>query len=316
MFRKRRVGWWLLGVALGIGLIAQGGGDGDPSRAAGEPPSPAGSAGPAPTPAPPAANEPGPRTPLGVLASLPVKGRAPMTGYAREAFGPAWLDADRNGCDTRNDILGRDLVDRTHKPGTRNCLVLTGTLHDPYLGRDIAFDRTAGSSVDIDHVVALGNAWATGAARFDIRRRAAFANDPLNLLAVDLHTNRAKGAGDAATWLPPHKPFRCAYVARQIAVKAKYRLWVTPPEREAMRRVLRTCPSQGLPNDTTRAPTRVDHDIAEPSATPAPRGLAGTVSTSYANCTAVRAAGAAPIRVGDPGYGRHLDRDGDGIGCE
>jgi hypothetical protein len=259
-------------------------------------------------------------TALAALVTLPVKGRAPMTGYSREEFGQAWLDADRNGCDTRNDILRRDLLEAVTKPGTRGCVQLTGILPDPYLGRSVPFTRGAGDDVDIDHVVALGNAWATGAARADIRTRAAFANDPLNLLAVDAHTNRSKGDGDAATWLPPYRPFRCAYVARQIAVKVKYRLWLTRPERDAMVRVLTTCPHQQLPRDRTGAPTRVDQHVSEPSRPPAttatqPRGLVGG-SAYYQNCDAVRAAGKAPIHAGDPGYSRRLDRDGDGIGCE
>jgi hypothetical protein len=257
-------------------------------------------------------------TALAVLALLPVKGRAPMTGYDRDEFGQAWLDADRNGCDTRNDILRRDLTGAVVKPGTRGCVQLSGVLADPYLGRSIPFARGAGDDVDIDHVVALGNAWVTGAARVDIHERAALANDPLNLLAVDLHTNRSKGDGDAATWLPPYRPFRCAYVARQIAVKQKYGLWVTRPERDAMIRVLAACPDQRLPRDATHAPTRVDQRISEPNpsaSTAPPRGLVGG-STSYQNCAAVRAAGAAPIHVGDPGYSRKLDRDGDGVGCE
>jgi len=257
-----------------------------------------------------------PGTALAALASLPVKGRAPMTGYSREEFGQAWLDADRNGCDTRNDTLGRDLVQRSYKPGTRDCVVLTGVLHDPYLGQDVAFVRGDGDLVDIDHVVALGNAWATGAAPFDIHKRAAFANDPLNLLAVDLHSNRSKGDGDAATWLPAYRPFRCSYVSRQIAVKKKYGLWLTAPEHAAMARVLGTCPDQRLPVDRSQAPTRVDQHITDPAASSAPRPLAGGGSVSYANCTAVRAAGAAPIHRGDPGYSRKLDRDGDGVGCE
>jgi hypothetical protein len=260
-----------------------------------------------------------PGTALAVLATLPVKGRAPMTGYSREEFGQAWLDADRNGCDTRNDILRRDLVDAVAKSGTGGCVQLSGVLPDPYLGRSIRFARGAGDDVDIDHVVALGNAWATGAARFDIHERAALANDPLNLLAVDMSTNRSKGDGDAATWLPPYRPFRCAYVARQVAVKQKYGLWLTRPERDAMVRVLTACPGQRLPVDATHAPTRVDQHLSDPSApastTSQPRGLVGG-STYYQNCAAVRAAGAAPIHVGDPGYSRKLDRDGDGVGCE
>jgi hypothetical protein len=184
-----------------------------------------------------------------VLAQLPVKGRAPFTGYSREQFGQAWTDTDRNGCDQRNDVLARDLVDETFRPGTNNCIVLTGTLHDPYTGRTIAFRRGAETSddVQIDHVVALSNAWQTGAQQFDAATRELFANDPLNLLATDGQTNQDKGAGDAATWLPPNRGAWCGYVARQVAVKAKYGLWVTAAERDAIARVLDTCPGEPLP---------------------------------------------------------------------
>jgi hypothetical protein len=177
------------------------------------------------------------------LAALDVKGRAPMTGYSREAFGPEWSDVDRNGCDTRNDILQRDLVRTT----VRNCVVYSGTLYDPYTRKVIAHQRGR-YGVDIDHVVALGNAWQTGAFRWTADRRKQFANDPLNLLAVDASANRQKGDGDAATWLPANKAYRCAYVARQTAVKSKYGLWVTPAEKSAMVRVLATCPGQRTPD--------------------------------------------------------------------
>jgi hypothetical protein len=184
-----------------------------------------------------------------VLAQLPVKGRAPFTGYSREQFGQAWTDTDRNGCDQRNDVLARDLVDETFRTGTNNCIVLTGTLHDPYTGRTIAFRRGAETSddVQIDHVVALSNAWQTGAQQFDAATRELFANDPLNLLATDGQTNQDKGAGDAATWLPPNRGAWCGYVARQVAVKAKYGLWVTAAERDAIARVLDACPGEPLP---------------------------------------------------------------------
>lgn len=265
-------------------------------------------------------------TALAALAALPVKGRAPMTGYDRARFGPAWLDADRNGCDTRNDVLRRDLTALVLKPGTGGCAVLEGTLADPYTDQVIRFVRGGADEVDIDHVVALGNAWATGAFRWGIRKRAALANDPLNLLAVDFRANRQKRDADAATWLPPHKAYRCSYVARQVAVKRKYSLWVTPPERDAIRRVLSSCPAQRLPVDRWRAPVQVDHDISDPGTAPSasapaapaapasPQPLMGSVH--FENCDAARAAGAAPVHRGDPGYGRHLDRDGDGVGCE
>ena len=245
------------------------------------------------------------------LEGLEVKGRAPMTGYSREAFGQAWLDADRNGCDTRNDVLARDLVEVAVKPGTSDCVVLSGVLDDPYTGQVLDFVRGSGPGVDIDHVVALGNAWATGGFRWDVRRRAAIANDPMNLAAVDASSNRQKGAGDAATWLPPEQGHRCAYVARQVGVKAKYGLWVTPAERAAITRVLARCPDEPVPEDSG-APTSVTHDIRDPREA----GQGSDGGTHYANCEAARAAGAAPVQRGDPGYGEHLDRDGDGSACE
>nr|WP_245530275.1 HNH endonuclease family protein [Cellulomonas flavigena] len=176
------------------------------------------------------------------LAALDVKGRAPRTGYDREAFGQAWADVDRNGCDTRNDVLRRDLVDVVVDPATRDCVVLRGTLADPYTGSTIAFERGPRSAeVQIDHVVALADAWQKGAHRWSRTKRAQFANDPANLLAVDGSTNQSKGAGDAATWLPPNKGYRCAYALRQATVKAAYGLWVTPAEHDALTRAVGRC---------------------------------------------------------------------------
>jgi hypothetical protein len=258
-------------------------------------------------------------TALAAVASLKVKGRAPKTGYSRDAFGQAWFDADRNGCDTRNDILRRDLTDRTMK---NSCKVLAGTRKpDPYTGTPIRFVYGGASEIDIDHVVALSDAWQKGAAKWAAGKRLAFANDPLNLLAVDAGANRAKGDGDTATWLPPNKSFRCQYVARQVAVKAKYKVWVTSAERDAMIRVLSSCATTPLPAPgpapTTAAlpKSRTKTTTPPPAPKPATTPKAPT-SVYYANCTAVRAAGAAPILRGQPGYSRKLDRDGDGIACE
>lgn len=183
------------------------------------------------------------------LAGLAVKGRAPRTGYERAEFGQRWADVDRNGCDQRNDVLARDLTDATLRPARRPCVVLTGTLTDPYTGRTVPFVRggTTSDDVQIDHVVALSNAWQTGAQQLDGPTRERFANDPLNLQATEGTVNRAKGDADAATWLPPARSHRCAYVARQVAVKARYGLWVTPPEREAVARILGGCPGEPLP---------------------------------------------------------------------
>ena len=176
-----------------------------------------------------------------VLETLAVKGRAPKTGYDREQFGNGW--AIVNGCDTRNILLYRDMTNVTLED---ECIVEKGTLADPYTGATIQFSRGQ-TDVQIDHVVALSDAWQKGAQAMSRDQRIQFANDPLNLLAVDGPANQEKSDGDAATWLPENVGFRCAYVARQIAVKQKYALWVTEPEREAMLRVLSNCPRQPLP---------------------------------------------------------------------
>jgi len=194
-----------------------------------------------------AAEQPGLAT--AVLETLPVKGRAPKTGYTRDQFGQAWADVNRNGCDTRNDILKRDLTSIIYKVGTRNCVIASGTLVDRYSGETINFVRgnITSMEVQIDHVVALSNAWQTGAFKLTVEQRTALANDPLNLFAVKGSLNQQKSDGDAATWLPPLKSFRCTYVAQQIAVKAKYSLWVVPPEKTAMVAILAKCPGQKIP---------------------------------------------------------------------
>jgi hypothetical protein len=180
------------------------------------------------------------------LGGLAVKGRAPKTGYTRTQFGSGWAPA--GNCDMRNYILARDLDD-VKTASDSDCTVVSGVLDDPYTAKTISFARGPGSSakVQIDHVVALSDAWQKGAQALLAETRYQFANDPLNLLAVDGPANQQKGDGDAATWLPSNKAYRCRYVARQIAVKQKYTLWVTAAEREAMQRVLSQCPGQTLP---------------------------------------------------------------------
>ena len=185
-----------------------------------------------------------------VLETLSVKGRAPKTGYDRSSFGD-WADPDKNGCDTRNDILNRDLKSITYKYTNDKCTVMTGVLFDPYSGTQIDFLRGVGTSnlVQIDHVVAVSDAWQKGAFKWGSATKIAFYNDPLNLLAVKGVLNSQKGDGDAATWLPPRKGYRCTYVARQIAVKAKYSIWVTQAEKTAMKNILTKCPDQLLPQN-------------------------------------------------------------------
>ncbi|MCQ4121071.1 GmrSD restriction endonuclease domain-containing protein [Rhodococcus tibetensis] len=264
---------------------------------------------------------------LRLLDTLAIKGRAPKTGYDRELFGQSWTDdvtveGGHNGCDTRNDILRRDLQHIVFKPGSRDCAVQSGTLHDPYTGNTISFVRgeDTSSAVQIDHVVALSDAWQKGAQQLDTATRRNFANDPRNLRAVDGPANQRKSDGDAATWLPPNRDFRCTYVADQVEVKTVYGLWVTQAEHDAMARVLQICggtsPAVAPTPAFTPAPAPAG---SAPLPVPAPVPFAEPAPPSavyYKNCSAARAAGAAPVRVGDPGYASHLDRDGDGVGCE
>ena len=198
-----------------------------------------------------------------VLERIPVKGRAPKTGYGRDQFGPAWtdhaagVDAAGNGCGTRDDILRRDLTNADIPAGTGGCVPTSGRLNDPYSGAVIPWQRGPGTSsvVQIDHVVPLSDAWQKGAQHWVPEKRRQFANDPLNLLAVYGRENAAKGDGDAATWLPPVRGYRCLYVARQVAVKDRYGLWVTAAELDAIEGVLEACPTQRVPTaEAVRVP--------------------------------------------------------------
>lgn len=200
------------------------------------------------SPAPPEETVAGETASSGALASvslenLAIKGRAPKTDYSREQFGDGWTSA--MGCDTRNIILHRDLANTTVDS---DCNVTSGILNDPYTGKIIEFKRGSGTSddVQIDHVVALSDAWQTGAQRLTRDKRIELANNPLELLAVDGAANQQKFDGDAATWLPSNKAFRCQYVARQIAVKLKYGLWITKTEHDAISSILSGCPDQRL----------------------------------------------------------------------
>lgn len=184
---------------------------------------------------------------LKALIKIPVKGRAPKTGYSREAFADDWDYS--YGCDTRNKILRRDLAEYKFQSGS-SCVIETGILKDPFTGQTVAFQRGIRTSLDvqIDHVVSLSDAWQKGAQKLTSYERFTFYNDPLNLLAVWGPANLSKSDADAASWLPPNKSYRCKFVARQIAVKAKYGLWVSESERDSMARVLASCPKQRLPN--------------------------------------------------------------------
>ena len=273
---------------------------------------------------------------LAVLETLAISEQESIAGFSREAFGQLWLDVDGNGCDTRNDTLARDL-DGVKKSG--GCKVVAGTLDDPYTGAGIVFERGNGTSarVQIDHVVSLEDAWQKGAKQWSDDQRATFANDPLNVLAVAGASSTDRVGRDASAWMPGRAAFHCEFVSTQVSVKATYALSVTQAERDAMAGVLNSC--VGQPAITSAfAPIAVIADaVPEPEAEPVPAppvpappapapappvapapapAPPPASSVFYANCTDVRARGAAPLYADQPGYSRKLDRDGDGVACE
>ena len=195
-----------------------------------------------------ATTEPDSTAPLAsaVLNLLEVKGRSPKTNYEREAFYNNWPTID--GCNLRQRIIKREFGDTAKFAPDDACTVIAGEYDEPYTGEHKSFDdkSTISKGIQIDHVVALSDAWQTGADldHMDSATRYALATDPLNLLAVDASTNQKKSDGDAATWLPPNKKFRCQYVARQVSVKYKYNLWVTEAEKTAISKILTNCPNE------------------------------------------------------------------------
>lgn len=184
-------------------------------------------------------------TPLAkaVLEKLEIKGRAPKTGYSREEFYKSWPLID--GCSLRQRIIKRELG-ASAILADDDCTVTAGEFNEPYTGSHLVFHQKADLSkgLQIDHVVALSDAWQKGAQYQTATERYNLATDPLNLLAVDSQANQSKSDGDAATWLPPNKTFRCQYVARQVSVKYKYHLWVTQAEHDAIARILEICPNE------------------------------------------------------------------------
>ena len=175
-----------------------------------------------------------------ILEKLEVKGRAPKTGYARTEFYNNWPTMD--GCNLRQRIIKREFGDTAVLDG---CTVVAGEFDEPYTGEHRIFtEKSQISKIQIDHVVALSDAWQKGAQYMGKEMRYKIATDPLNLLAVDGPANEQKSDGDAATWLPSNKKFRCQYVARQVSVKYKYGLWVTEAEKTAISNVLTNCPKE------------------------------------------------------------------------
>lgn len=186
---------------------------------------------------------------LAGVIEIPV--RMPSYDYRRDAFGESWDDDNdapggRNGCDTRNDILDRDLVEKSYV-SIKRCptAVATGTLIDPYTNATIAFVRgnQIGASVQIDHIVPLSLAWDLGARTWTDEMRLRFANDPANLIAVDGPTNQNKGDNEPAVWMPPNRAFWCQYAVQFAAVLRGYGLPVDAPSARVLREAAGTCPT-------------------------------------------------------------------------
>lgn len=183
---------------------------------------------------------------LEAVSTLTVRQTDSVSGYDRDLFQWNKFDEDGDGCDTRNDILARDL-DNISKQD--KCVVLSGILDDPYTGDRIDFQRgqSTSSKVQIDHIVALSDAWNSGASHWNESELRAFGNDPYNLAAVDGTANTQKSNSSADEWLPANAAARCLYVATQVGVKEHYALTVTQTEAQKMREVLGSCPTQSIP---------------------------------------------------------------------
>jgi hypothetical protein len=276
---------------------------------------------PSSTPSSAKPSQPPTKTALALVAALTIKGRAPKTGYSRDQFGAGWRTS--GGCSTRNRVLRRDISEVKVLAGTDGCTVLGGRFEDPYRGTATLVTAATIGNLDIDHVVPLSDAWQKGAQQWSRSRRVGFANDEMELLATSQSVNSAKGDGDTATWLPPNRGFRCAYVARQATIKTTYGLWVTSAEKDAMTRILAACP---VLRPITAAMARRPKD-SHATITEQPKATQGADHPSqgsgqgndprFHTCRQANAAGYGPyIRGRDPEYDWYQDRDHDGIACE
>lgn len=242
-----------------------------------------------------------------VLNSLPVSAES-RVGYDRDLF-RHWSDLDGNGCDTRDDVLAAEALAGVR----RGCDVTGGRWVSAYDGAV----TTDPSRFDIDHVVALGEAWDSGAWRWDAATRERFANDlayPLALIAVSASSNRSKGDRDPAEWLPARG--RCAFAKSWVGVKYRWRLSVDTSEKTSLARILRSCP----PLMTVPALARTTEDPgAGRTPTPAPAPVTGGAGLDprFRTCGDANAAGFGPYVAGqDREYDWYIDRDRDGVACE
>ena len=239
----------------------------------------------------------------------------PGSQYVRDDW-PHWADVDGNGCDARQDaLIAWSVVAATvNRAGT--CKVIAGSWVSPYDG----ITTTVPGDFDVDHLVPLENAFISGGWRWDVTRRRAFANNPDELVVASATSNRTKGSDPPNQWRPPNHDSWCAYATGWIDVKVAWGLSATTEERDALGQMLDTCGAEGplWPGiGTTVSGGGTPSGSADaPVPSPPDPGSWGGDNVYYANCTAARAAGAAPVYRGQPGYRSSLDRDGDGVACE
>jgi hypothetical protein len=263
-------------------------------------------------------------TPNAELAALQIDDRStPDRRYVRDDW-PHWDDVEGNGCDARQDaLIAWSVVPATvNRAGT--CKVITGSWVSPYDG----ITTTVPGDFDVDHLVPLENAFRSGGWRWDVTRRRAFANNPAELVAASATSNRTKGSDPPNEWRPPNRDSWCAYATGWVDVKVAWGLTATTEERDALGQMLDTCgpagpvwpgigtsvAGGGIPSGSADAPQPTP---AEPGVGSGPGGSgAGDGNVYFANCSAARAAGAAPIRSDQPGYRSSLDGDKDGVACE
>ena len=257
---------------------------------------------------------------LTLLDDLPVRSESHSASYARSRFG-GWIDRDADGENTRAEVLKAEST-RTASLN-RFSTVKGGKWVSAYDNRVF----TNASRMDVDHMVPLAEAWASGAYAWSARKRAAFANDldyGPSLIAVSLSSNRSKGDKDPAEWMPRSTAYTCTYVRAWVAVKSRWNISVDRAEKAAIRDTLAGCSSvvvtkPGKPNISHLLPAAAlkAKPVTRKPVAHKPVGGSGGGSAYYANCSAVRAAGKAPLRAGQPGYETpRLDRDGDGVACE
>jgi hypothetical protein len=189
--------------------------------------------------------------PAAELSQLTVAPESHSDSYERSAFGQRWKDVDRNGCGQRDDVLARDLVGAQKR---NSCVVVAGTLTDPYTGERVQFAKARADDVQIDHRVSLADAWRSGAWQWTEDERERFANDLANLIATAGDVNQSKSDHDAATWLPVGAARRCEFARDVVAVKAAYRLAVDQAEASALSRALSGCPATATPTSATPTP--------------------------------------------------------------